>query len=454
MDYGVLSVLLSLVAIVLALTTKNVFIALFVSLLLGNAILNPSLANIVVGTKDMLIGVFESNSSTSIIFILLMLGGLFYLIEKAGGLKGFTAFMVSKRSLVKSRVGAELFTWLIGVLMFLDGTMSVMITGSIARPLMKTYRVSPEKSAWIVHSTATPMSILIPIAAYGPYIASFIEAQGIDNPTGMMVRSIGFNFYCILAVIGVAVFTLLRIEFGPMKAAEEAYQRGGEIGSSAVVEDVEESGENKARYLVIPLAIMIGFTLIYFFVAGDSETGLILGIFLGSLYLMLDLSFQKRIKFGECLNTFFEGCGSMMGIVVIMIFAYALSDLLGQLGTAEFLSGVLVQIISPTIFTALAFLVTCLLSFSTGTSAGSIAIMMPILLPMALSLDVSIPLITGAIAGGAVFGDHTSPISDTTVMTCSSCECDVVSHVKTQLPYSLVFAGIAVILYIILGFVM
>ena len=297
------------------------------------------------------------------------------------------------------------------------------------------------------------MSILIPIAAYGPYIASFIEAQGIADPTSVMVRSIGFNFYCIMAVVGVAVFTLLHIEYGPMKKVEEAYKNENDADESVLAGEVEHPGTGKARYLVVPLAIMIGFALVYFFTAGDSETGLILGIFFGSLYLMLDLAIQKVMKFGETLDIFFQGCGSMTGIVAIMVFAYALSNLLGELGTAEFLSGVLVQLISPTVFTALAFIVTCLLSFSTGTSAGSIAIMMPVLLPMALSLNVSIPLITGAIAGGAVFGDHTSPISDTTVMTCSSCDCDVVSHVKTQLPYALTFAAIAVVIYLVLGFV-
>lgn len=454
MNYGIYSILPSLAAIVLALVTKNVFIALFIALILGNFILNPNLVSVLVGTKDMMVDVFSSHSSTSIIFILLMLGGLFYLIEKAGGLKGFTHFMIAKRSVVKSRVGAELFTWLIGVLMFLDGTMSVMITGAIARPFTKAFKISPEKTAWIVHSTATPMSILIPIAAYGPYIASFIEAQGIADPTSVMVRSIGFNFYCIMAVVGVAVFTLLHIEYGPMKKVEEAYKNENDADESVLVGEVEHPGTGKARYLVVPLAIMIGFALVYFFTAGDSETGLILGIFFGSLYLMLDLAIQKVMKFGETLDIFFQGCGSMTGIVAIMVFAYALSNLLGELGTAEFLSGVLVQLISPTVFTALAFIVTCLLSFSTGTSAGSIAIMMPVLLPMALSLNVSIPLITGAIAGGAVFGDHTSPISDTTVMTCSSCDCDVVSHVKTQLPYALTFAAIAVVIYLVLGFVM
>lgn len=454
MEYGILSILPSIVAIVLALVTKNVFIALFASLILGNFILTPGLLSTIVGTKDMMINVFTSTDSTSIIFILLMLGGLFFLIEKAGGLRGFTSFMITKRSVVKSRVGAEIFTWIIGVLMFLDGTMSVMITGSIARPLTHAFHISPEKTAWIVHSTATPMSILIPIAAYGPYIASFIAAQGVEDATGMMIRGIGFNFYCILAVVGVAIFTLLRIEFGPMKKVEADYISGRKSLSDSVDEKVEAAGEGKARYLVLPLVIMIAVTLVYFFAVGDTSTGLILGIFAASVYLMIDLAVCKLVKFGDSLNTFFKGCGDMVGIVAIMVFAYALSNLLGALGTAEFLSSVLVKVISPSIFTAIAFLVTCILSFSTGTSAGTIAIMMPILLPMALSLGVPIPLITGAVAGGAVFGDHTSPISDTTIMTCSSCECDVVSHVKTQLPYSLVFAGIALVLYLVLGFIL
>lgn len=200
------------------------------------------------------------------------------------------------------------------------------------------------------------MSILIPIAAYGPYIASFIEAQGVADPTSVMIRSIGFNFYCILAVVGVAVFTLLHIEYGPMKKAEEAYMNAADADADALNGEVEHPGTGKARYLVVSLAIMIGFALVYFLTAGDSETGLILGIFFGSLYLMLDLAIHKVMKFGETLDVFFQGCGSMTGIVAIMVFAYALSNLLGELGTAEFLSGVLVQLISPTVFTALAFI--------------------------------------------------------------------------------------------------
>mgnify|MGYP007107755205 CR=1 FL=1 len=236
MNYGILSVIPSLLAIVLALLTKNVIIALLASLLAGNLILaGYQPMNALVGLKDAMINVFSDHSSTSIIFILLMLGGLFCLIEKSGGLSGFTTLMVEKGKLIHSKKGAALFTWLVGVLIFIDGTLSVMLTGSVSRPLAKAFRMSPEKNAWIVHSTSTPMSILIPIAAYGPYIASFIEAQGIENPTGQMVSAIGFNFYCILAVAGVALFLLFGIEFGPMKKAEQAYAdaTGGETTETA-----------------------------------------------------------------------------------------------------------------------------------------------------------------------------------------------------------------------------
>lgn len=464
MEFGFVSVLPSIVAIALALITKNVFVALFISLLLGNFMLSGySVMGMFEGTKKMMIDVFSSGSSTSIIFILLMLGGMFYLIEKAGGLTGFTSLMIKKRSVIKSRVGAELFTWIIGVLVFIDGTLSVMITGSIARPLTKAFHISPEKTAWIVHSTATPMSILVPIAAYGPYIASFIEAQGIENPTLQMVKGIGFNFYCIFAVLGVAAFVLLRFDFGPMKKAEERYmQESAHSESAAVMEELGgEDTSAKAKYLLVPMILMIAVTIAYILysgggnmMGGDAETGLIFGITAGSLYLMIDLAIAKISKLEDNLGIFFQGCGNMLGIVAIMVFAYALSNLLGELGTAAYLSNALVKFISPAMFTAIAFIFTCLISFSTGSSAGTIAIMMPILLPMALSLNVPIPLIVGAIAGGAVFGDHTSPISDTTIMSCSSSECEVIPHVKTQLPYSLCFAGAAVILYLILGFVM
>lgn len=471
MEYGFLSILPSVLAIVLALVTKNVFVALLASLLLGNLFLaDYHILGMFTGTKDMVVNVFSSFSSTSIIIILTLLGGMFYMIEAAGGLKGFTALMIEKRSLIKSRAGAEIFTWLIGVLIFIDGTLSVMVTGSVSRPLAKAFRISPEKNAWIVHSTATPLSVLIPIAAYGPYIAGFIEAQGIGNPTQQMVKGVFFNFYCIFAVLGVAAFILFRFDFGPMKRAENAYMEkcGKEEGekkengeSAEKIEKAENKEEGKARYLVVPLVLMIAVAVAYIsysgggnLMNGDAETGLIFGICTGCVYLAAALAVSKEISVKQSIDNLFTGCGNMFGIVIIMVLAYALSNLLGALGTAEYLSHILVKLINPVIFAAVAFILTCLLSFSTGTSAGTIAIMMPLLLPMALSFRIHIPMVVGAIAGGAVFGDHTSPISDTTIMSCSSTGCDVVSHVRTQLPYSLCFAALACVLYLILGIVL
>lgn len=504
MEYGFLSILPSALAIVLALTTKNVFLALLASLLLGNFFLaDYHVMGMLVGTKEMVVNVFASSSSTSIIIILTLLGGMFYMIEASGGLKGFTNLMIEKRGLIKSRVGAEIFTWLIGVCVFIDGTLSVMVTGSVSRPLTKAFGISPEKTAWIVHSTATPLSVLVPIAAYGPYIASFIEAQGIENPTGQMVKGIFFNFYCIFAVLGVAVFILSRFDFGPMKKAEIAYRESC-IGNgkaegcreqdgvredkdapkeSGKTEEIDRRVENdrteeidrrvendrteeinkaernpKARYLIVPLALMILTAVAYIFYSGggnmmngDAETGLILGICAGCVYLAADRAVTGATSVKTSIDNLFQGCGNMFGIVVIMILAYALSNLLGELGTADYLSGILIRFINPAVFAAVAFLLTCLLSFSTGTSAGTIAIMMPILLPMAVSFQIHIPMVVGAVAGGAVFGDHTSPISDTTIMSCSATGCDVVSHVKTQLPYSLCFAAGACVLYLVLG---
>lgn len=464
MEYGFLSILPSVLAIVLALVTKNVFLALLASLLLGNLFLaNYHILGMLTGTKDMVVNVFSSSSSTSIIIILTLLGGMFYMIEAAGGLKAFTALMIEKRSLIKSRAGAQLFTWLIGVLIFIDGTLSVMITGSVSRPLAKAFGISPEKNAWIVHSTATPLSVLIPIAAYGPYIAGFIEAQGIQNPTQQMVQGIFFNFYCIFAVLGVAVFILTGFDFGPMKRAQKAY--GEKCGMKDTEDRKHTDCENrdtgvtgKAGYLIIPLVLMILVAVAYILYSGggdmmkgDAETGLIFGICAGCVYLAAALAISKEIPLKKSIDNLFTGCGNMSGIVIIMVLAYGLSNLLGTLGTAEYLSGVLVKLIHPAVFVTIAFLLTCLLSFSTGTSAGTIAIVMPVLLPMAVSFQIHIPLVVGAVAGGAVFGDHTSPISDTTIMSCSSTGCDVVSHVKTQLPYSICFALAACILYLILG---
>lgn len=259
-----------------------------------------------------------------------------------------------------------------------------------------------------------------------------------------------------------ALFILARFDFGPMKKAETDYAAKNSIViNETEKQDTVEAVDGKARYLLVPMILMIGLAIAYIFYSGegnlmrgDAETGLILGIAAGCLYLIVARALSGEISVGEGTAKLLTGCGTMSNIVIIMILAYAFSNLLGDLGTAAYLSGILIRFLTPAIFTPNAFLLTCLLSFSTGTSAGTIAIMMPILLPMAMSLNVHIPMIVGAVAGGAVFGDHTSPISDTTIMSCSSTGCDVVSHVKTQLPYSLCFASVACVVYLAVGFIL
>ena len=470
MQYGFWSVVPPLLTIVLALVTKNVFISLLIGIFTSSMVLCGGAP--LTGLNDAFysfIHTFESNGNTITLISFLLIGALIYLIEKSGGVEGFTEVMLKKRALIKTKRGASIFTWLLGIIIFTSGSLSCMVTGSVSRPFNDALKVPHEKSAFIVHATSTPWCVLFPLSGWLAALAGYLTSGGVpeNEAISVLLRSIPLNFYCILAVFGTLAVSLFGINIGPMRKAEERAEKTGALDNpgrgGALTEEAMSPSKAKPRVLnmLLPMGVLIATILAVLTITGKGNPtqgagmqSLLWGCILAVFTICILCVAQKLFSVDEVINEMFKGMGTMLPVAGILLFGFTMGNLVKDLDTGNYLTSVFMGVLSPALLPALSFLLCMLLSFATGTSMGTMAIMSVICLPMAISMGISIPLVAGAVFGGSIFGDHSSPISDTTIMSCATTGCDIIDHVKTQMPYVLIFAAISLVLYVGLGFVM
>lgn len=470
MQYGFWSVVPPLLTIVLALVTKNVFISLLIGIFTSSMVLCGGAP--LTGLNDTFysfIHTFESSGNTITLISFLLIGALIYLIEKSGGVEGFTEVMLKKRALIKTKRGANIFTWLLGIIIFTSGSLSCMVTGSVSRPFNDALKVPHEKSAFIVHATSTPWCVLFPLSGWLAALAGYLTSGGVpeSEAISVLLRSIPLNFYCILAVFGTLAVSLFGINIGPMRKAEERAEKTGALDypgrGGALTEEAMSPSKAKPRVLnmLLPMGVLIATILAVLTITGKGNPtqgagmqSLLWGCILAVLTICILCVAQKLFSVDEVINEMFKGMGTMLPVAGILLFGFTMGNLVKDLDTGNYLTSVFMGVLSPAFLPALSFLLCMLLSFATGTSMGTMAIMSVICLPMAISMGISIPLVAGAVFGGSIFGDHSSPISDTTIMSCATTGCDIIDHVKTQMPYVLIFAAISLVLYVVLGFVM
>lgn len=466
MDFGFWSVVPPIVTIVLAILTKSVFVALFIGVFLSYLVITSwHFFSALDMTLTGFVNVFSSTGNTIVILSMLMIGALIYLIERSGGISGFVDVMVKRRGLIKSKRAANLFNWLLGVFVFTSGSLSCMVVGSVSRPINDALNVSHEKAAYITHTTSTPVCVLIPLSGWLAALLGYLQSGGVPEAeaTSILIKSIPLNFYSVIAVFGTLILILLRKDFGPMKHAEvradkgllDAKPRDIHLEASKELEGVAPNSLN----LFIPLLTLISVILIALTVTGGGNplqgagmNSLLWGCFVSLLVMGTMIVLQKRATLNQVIEQAFKGASGMLSIAAVLMFAFAMGSVVRELGTGVYLSEVFSRFLSPALLPALVFLMGMLISFATGTSMGTMAILSVIALPMAYTMGVNIPLVASAIWGGSIFGDHASPISDTTIMSCSTTGCDVIDHVKTQLPYVLSFAALSLVLYVVVGF--
>ncbi len=471
MEYGFLSVVPPLVTIVLALVLKNVFVSLLVGIFLASLILCGG--NLFLGLNNTFYGIvstFESSGNTIVLMSMLLIGALIYLIERSGGIEGFVDIMVKKRGIIKSKRASAFFTWLLGIVVFTSGSLSCMVTGSVSRPLNDSMKLPHEKAAFLVHTTSTPWCVLFPLSGWLASMTGYLTSGGVADSDAItvLIQSIPLNFYCIIAIVFALLVTLLPLDFGPMKKAELRAEQTGELDDPASVpEEAREMSKGasgvkpRMKNMIIPMIAMIGVILAVLIVSGngnptsgDGMQALLWGCIMALLVISVMVMVERLYNLEQLVNEIMKGMSTMLPIACVLLFGFTMGTMVSSLDTGNYLSSVFMRFLTPALLPALTFIISMLLSFATGTSMGTMAIMATIALPMAINMGVSVPLVAGSMFGGSIFGDHSSPISDTTIMSCATTGCNIIDHVKTQMPYVLCFAGASLVLYVIVGFVM
>jgi len=466
-DPSWISLLPAIIAIFLAIWTREVYFSLFTGIYLGWVILsdwNPLLG--FVNAIEGCIRVFEDGGNTKVIIFSALIGALITLTQRSGGVNGFVNTIIG-RGWVKSRRGAQLMSSIIGCSVFIESSITSLIVGAVSRPLYDRMKISREKLAYICDSTSAPVCILIPLNAWGAYIIGLLSKENVAQPVSIMIASIPLNFYAIAAILIVFLLVVSQKDFGPMKSAEQrAYEEGKVHADDAhpmVSDDViniEAKSETKpqASNMLIPVITMILMMPLSMLITGNGDitqgsgSTSVLWSVLASIIVAAVLYLLRGImKPREISDLILSGIKGLMPLAILMVFAFAIGNVTRELKTGLYVAGIAELFLSPSLIPFIFFAVSCFIAFSTGTSWGTFAIIIPMAVPVAYVMDINLALVVSAVLGGGVFGDHCSPISDSTLVSSMAAASDHIDHVRTQLPYALTAAGIASIFYLISG---
>ena len=461
-----ISILPPVLAIVLAIWTRQVYLSLAGGLVLGYTILagwNPVVG--VGGAIQGAVAVFQDEGNTRAIMFTIVIGALIATVEASGGVKGFVAF-VERTRWVSSSKGAQLLAWITGCVIFIESNITVLVAGSLARPLCDRYKCSREKLAYIIDSTSAPICILIPMNAWGAYNLQILSGLGVENPLKIFLESVLMNFYAIAAVL-LTLFVILRgWDVGPMKKAEER-TRGGQLlwpNATPMIDEEILSPETTANIphrafnMIIPIAVMVLSMPLGLYVtgggdilAGSGSTSVLWAVLAGLGTAWILLLAQRAYTQDELVKIGLKGAGGLVPLALILLLAIALGAVTKELRTGEYVAQVTSGLLPPFLFLPLVFAVAAAIAFSTGTSWGTFAIMLPIAVPAAGAMGLPVAPFVAASLSGGVFGDHCSPISDTTIIASMASATDHIDHVRTQLPYALMGGGVAVVCFAVLG---
>ena len=463
------SILPPIIAIVLAIWTKQVILSLFAGIWMGFTLMNGfnPLTGFTAGV-DGLIDVFGEAGNTRVIIFTLLIGSLIATIEYSGGVRGFVHFLETRRW-VHNGLRAQILAWATGLVIFVESNITLLVAGSVSRPLFDRYKVSREKLAYLIDATSAPVCVMIPLNAWGAVIIGLIASSGVDNALEVFIASIAYNFYAIVAIILAAVVIWKNLNIGPMKKAEERTQNGDilwpgampmvDISAEQVTED-DDGDIPSAALMVLPIVTMVAMMPIGLYITGDGNLiagsgsiSVLWAVMAAIVVLWIMLLGLGASSINDLMRTFMKGAKALLPIATILLFALALGDVAQTLGTGDYIAGVVGESIAGPLLAPLIFIVSAFIAFSVGSSWGTFAIMIPIAIPIATTLEFSVPLFLGAAISGAIFGDHASPISDTTVVASMASATDHIDHVRTQLPYALVAASIAATMFLIAGLV-
>lgn len=515
-----LTLLPPLVAILMAILTRQVFISLVVGIFLGYVILTASVVDMApvyardfaaidyqaitfggllsglwlgfLATMQGMVNVFADAGNTRTIMFCALVGGLIVFMQRSGGVAGFIEMVERRLQKYEDRkdgsgkVIVQLLAWFTGALIFVESSISVLTVGTLYRPIFDKMGISREKLAYIADSSSAPSSILIPFNGWGAFIMTLLAAEGFADPFSTMIKALGYNFYAILALLLVPAVILFKRDFGPMKKAEARAQSGQLLndGATPVVDteltDIAAKPGVKPNLwnMVLPIVVMVvcmpmmlaytgwsgataalganagaGEVFMLAIGKGSGSTSVLVAVTLSLLVSMVFYKAQGIFGIRESVDLILKGIAGLIPLALLMLLAFAIGSVCKEMQTGVYVASVAKGFLSPGLVPFLVFIVTCFIAFSTGSSWGTFAIMIPIAVPMAQQMDANVLMAIAAALGGGVFGDHCSPISDTTILSSMASATDHVDHVKTQLPYAGVAGGLAALAYLVLGII-
>ncbi len=456
------------VAIVLALITKEVYSSLFVGILIGGVFYSGFTfeKTILHVFQDGIIGSLTDAYNMGILVFLVILGIMVCMMNKAGGSAAFGRWASVH---IKSRVGAQLATILLGVLIFIDDYFNCLTVGSVMRPVTDKHNVSRAKLAYLIDATAAPVCIIAPISSWAAAVTGFVEGE---DGFSIFIRAIPFNYYALLTIVMMVAIVVLKMDYGPMKLHEKNALSGDLYTTPdrpyANAEDEVDDSKGGVIDLIFPVAVLIvccvigmiytggffsGTGFVEAFSGSDASVGLMLGSFFAFVITIVFYAVRKEFKFGESMACIPEGFKGMVTAILILTFALTLKAMTDSLGAKEYVAELVGQATGLlSLLPALIFLVACFLAFATGTSWGTFGILIPIVVAVFVGKNETMMILSiSACMAGAVCGDHCSPISDTTIMASAGAQCNHVNHVTTQLPYAVTVAVVSCITYLLAG---
>lgn len=463
-DYGFLSLVPPLLTVFLAMYTRNVIVALVIGVLCGSLILtdfNP-FAALLNAVEEQVLQEIAVASQAQVILTMMVIGGFVKVLEVSGGARAFARKMTT---VVSTRVRAQMLCWCSGLAIFFTDSGNSLIVGPLYRSVFDEFRLCREKLAYILDTTSSPISILIPFIGWGAYIMSLIEKNyaeiGLDdNAFEVLLAVIPYQFYAFLALLTVPFIIFTKKDYGPMRRIQADYDAG--LSSSGNEPDAAPggaTGETRLGIFLYPLGTML------FLVAGlitwhwthDGITGphirstLIISYLTASLVCMEMMRRFQGKTYTESIGVFVKGAESLVYVSIVLVLAWSLSSITGDLGTAPYLAGIISATVAPMFFPAIVFVLSSIIGLSTGSSYGTFAIVMAIAVPVGFQLDASMYLTIAAVLGGGLMGDHASPISDTTVLASVGADCNHLNHVTTQAAYAALTGSVAVVAFLLAG---
>ena len=466
-----MSVIPPLLAIILAIVTRQVIISLSIGIWTGFCILeavNP-ITGLAMGI-DGVINVFGDAGDARVLVFTLIIGGLIATIERVGGVRGFIELLES-RNWVDNPIKAKWLAYCTGIVVFIESNITLLVAGSISRPLFDRYRIAREKLAFIIDSTSAPICILIPLNAWGAVVIGLLASAQVEDPVSVFIAAIPYNLYPIAVLLFAAIVISRNLQIGPMKKAQQRTDKGlflwpdtTPMVDPTVLETKQSQAnpeQDKARFMLVPIAVMVLSMPLSLYItgegnisAGSGSTSVLWAVLMALFSLWVLVLISGNGKLDLLMGAFLKGAGGFLPVAMILLFALALGDVAGLLGTGAYVAQVAQETIPVILLLPLLFLLSSFIAFSIGSSWGTFAIMIPLAMQIVISLQMPPQLFLAAVLSGSVFGDHASPISDTTVVSSMAAATDHIDHVRTQLPYALISAFTATFGFLVMGWLL